>query len=282
MESQALYNHVRAYQGGHVIIDPLAGSAWADYLHDESAGRLQSVPVAHEYYGDDTASALRVVHIPLEHFDLMEDLAVLAQREATDPACKTRSVCGIVACPLPADAVAKRLSAGLTVRVGRRRIYFRYFDPRVMHHLADFVPAGIPGLKHLESWACFDWEGRLAIHRLNRDANQPEAAYPFRLSEVQWQSFEILPAFNASIVAFKQAGVNPSCSETARLRLKVADAIGLGLAEPEDIAAYLVLASQAETPPYRHAQWPEAISLVNAGVPLQEALDGLGIVPGWH
>lgn len=279
MESQALYNHVRAYQGGHVIIDPLASTTWADCLHDEAAAGCRSVPVAHEYYGDDTASALRVVHIPLERFDLMEELAGLARREATDPACKTRSVCGIVTCPLPPETVAKRLSAGLTVRVGRRKIYFRYFDPRVMHHLADFIPMGIPDLERLESWAYFDWEGCLVIHRFDRDANRPEAADPFRLSEVQWQPFEILPAFNATIVAFKQAGLNPSCSETARLRLKVADAIKLGLAEPEDVALYLVLSSQAETPPCRHVRWSEAISLVSAGVPLEEALDGLGIVP---
>lgn len=276
-QSQALYNHARAHRGCHVVIDPLAGNAWADCLRDVPTEDLPTVAARHEYFGTNTEAAPKVLHVPLHHFDLLDALARLARTEATDPAYQTRSVCGMLASELAPQELARRLAANLTIRVGPRKLYFRFFDPRVMYHLAALLPSGMLDLRGIAFWAYFDWEGGWVIQSFAAQENRQSSLTPMVLTEDQWRPFEALAAVSASVAAFKQAGIAYPCADAAQLRLAAADAMALGLREHADVATYLLHSRKAASPLTQHQRWKEALALVQSGASLAEALDGLGM-----
>lgn len=275
--SETLYNYAREFRQCHVVVDPLAGEEWQDHVRESPADQLQVASVRHEYFGKNLESAPRVLCVPIRHFDVLESLAGLARVEATDPARKTRSVCGFVAAGLSAEDVARQLAANLTIRVGTQKIYFRCFDPRVMHHLPALLPAGALALAGISSWAYFNWDGAWAVHAFASDPNPRFPGMPIRLTEDQWRPFESLAALSASVVAFKRAGVSCPCSESDSLRQAVANAMVVGLVEPEDIATYLVRSRQSAFPLAQHPRWSEALALVRSGASLAEALAGLDV-----
>lgn len=278
-QNLAFYNYAREHQGCHVIVDPQGDIDWIEELKDSGVAGIQSAKVRHEYFDIHGSAAPYVLNIPLEHFDILEKLAKQAYEEAIDPSRQTRSVCGFVACAQAPEAVARALAGNLTVRVDARRIYFRCFDPRVMHHLTELLPVDAYHFGHIQAWAYFDWEGRFAIQRLAGVSTKQASARGIYLSPEQWAPFEALNAFNATLVAFKKAGISWSCEATEKLRQMVLETIRLSLSEPGDIAVYLVYLHQHGIRLELHEQWNEILAFVKNGAPLEEVLEGLNVTP---
>ncbi|HET7865834.1 MAG TPA: DUF4123 domain-containing protein, partial [Burkholderiaceae bacterium] len=80
-----------------------------------------------------------LLHLPLSEFSLIEELAERAWQEALDPHTSLRSVCAIIGSRLSDDHLAIRLTQAMDLRVEGGSFYFRYFDPRVFHHLPHLI-----------------------------------------------------------------------------------------------------------------------------------------------
>jgi hypothetical protein len=231
----------------------------------------------HEFYAAESDQAPLLVRLPLKHFDALDGLAGIAHREATDPACKTRSVCAFIQSALTRDQLARVIERNLTVRVGAQKRFLRAFDPRVMHHLPALLPPGALDMRGIASWHYFPWDGEWARAAFAESDRIPSR--PIRLGEEEYRPLTVLEYFNATLRAFLQAGFPWPVAETERLRQTVRATMDIGLAKPADVATYLLRARQWRMPPGQHPRWPEAAALVIAGVPLADALDAIGPPP---
>lgn len=277
-QSEALYNYAREARQCDVMVDPTAGEEWADCLKNIPVHELSRIQLEHEYYAKVSEQAPVVVRVPLKHFDVLDALAGLAAEQATDPTHQTRSVCAFIQSELPLDQLARRLETNLSLRVGGQKIYFRYFDPRVMHHLPTLLAPNALDLRGISGWGYFTWNGEWVVHTPPADATGRYPGTVLRLTEEQWRPFEAIEHFNATVAAFVGAGLPCPCGETDRLRRTVSATRALGIAEPEDVATYLLRSRQLGYPIAQHPRWSDAHKLLSKGVPLPDALDAIGCV----
>jgi hypothetical protein len=276
-QSEALYNYARELRQCDVVIDPTAGEEWADYLRDFPASELPRAQLRHEYFGKDSEKAPLVLRVPLGHFDVLDALAGLAKDQATNPASQTRSVCGFIRSELPLDNLARRLEKNLSLRVVAQKIYFRYFDPRVMHHIPAQLASEALALHGVSSWGYFTWDGEWRTHAFPEGAPALHFSAVVRMSQEQWRPFETVEHFNATVSAFLRAGILWPSTETHRLRQMVATTLALGITEPQDVATYLLRSRQLEFPLAQDPRWSGVREFLDAGAPLAEVLDGLGL-----
>lgn len=276
-QSEALYNYAREFHHCDVVVDPLAGQEWRDCLQDLADGEVVQVSLDHEFFGKNSDQAPAILRVPLAQFDVLDALAGIAREQATDPTRQTRSVCGFIRSERPLADVARELAGPLSLRVGRQRRYFRYFDPRVMHHLPALIATDRLGLRGIAAWGYFTWEGEWAVQELSADSNGRMPGTAVRLTGEEWRPFAAIEHFNATVAAFLGAGLSWPCRETERLRKTVMATLELGITEPEDVATYLLRSRRLGFPIAQHPQWNNALDLLAKGVPLADALDGIGL-----
>jgi hypothetical protein len=278
-QSEALYNYARELRQCDVLVDPMASDNWAQCLEEIPADELPKVQLEHEYFAKKSDKAPILVRVPLKHFDVLDTLAGLAAEQATGPSRQTRSICGFVQSDLAQKDLARRLEANLSLRVGTQKVYFRYFDPRVMHHLPALLAPNALDWRGVSSWGYFNWEGEWSVRPMPQQGTGRQRCTLLRLTEEQWRPFAAIEHFNATVAAFLAAGLPCPCSETERLCRTVGATLALGIAEPEDVATYLLRSRQLGFPIAQHPRWSDAQKLLRKGVPLADALNAVELRP---
>lgn len=277
---EALYNFAReSGRQCHVLVDPLAGDDWRQCLTTIPKEDLSIAHLQHEFFAKGASEAPTILRFPLKHIEILETLADMARAEATDPTHQTRAVCGFLRTELSFDQLASQLQKNLTVRVESQRMYFRYFDPRVIHHLPELLDPNTFGMCGISAWAYFAWEGEWMVHSFAEDIKDRHPWMSLRLTDEQWRPFAAIEHFNATVSAFVRAGIPWPTSETTRLRQTVMATMSLGIAEPHDVATYLLKSRQSGFPLAQHPRWNDALALIRDGASLAESLDGLSICP---
>lgn len=271
-QTQDVYNFVRDYKGGFILIDPLAGSEWKEIFGQERFEDLDARPLKHEYFEKNSPQAPCLLHIPISRIDLIEKLSKIAIEEATNPAIKTRSICGIIGSNLSVDEIHRELSSSLTIFVNFKRKYFRYFDPRVIHHLPELLPKDSNFLKKIEAWAYFDWNGSLRIKNFfgKKETNIPSGLH---LTEGQWRQIDAITAFNATVSSLISSKLPCQTESTEKILASVNEALIAGLKEPNDVAAYVVFSTINKRSADQLPHWQDVLKLVESGASLAEILE---------
>lgn len=273
LHSSMLYNFCRQLQQCDVMVDPYGDETWAECLSNVPVDELPRVQLRHPIFDKNSPEAPWLIRVPLKHLEVLEKLGVRALEEAVDPTRQIRSVCGFIQSELPLERLARLLESQLTVKVGQRKVYFRYFDPRVMHHLPALLPPDRLALNALTAWGYFTWEGNWAEHAFAGIAKDQFQNRALSLTNEEWLPFAAIEHFNATVSAFKKAELLCPVSETDRLRRTVLATLALGISEPRDVACYLVRSRQWGRPVSQHPDWAVIQNLLRDGVPLADVLD---------
>lgn len=247
---EVLYNVARGYDRTVVLIDqfidnPLREAIAA--LSPPAASLLLDDPI----FEDDLQRAPMLLalsnQLP-EHYALVEHSLKLAQEQHAEPG----SVPGICAW-LFSNAPLERLRSAMLARLNLRypsgeAVYLRYFDPRVMPHLARLLPssdaAGPPGrssfadlLGPVDTWCQLDREGQLIRH----GHAQPLSAVqdvPLRIDEPTRQAMDRIEQINLvlRILCARQTPIGASID--AQIDRYLVDSARAGLEQADDQIAY--------------------------------------------
>ena len=247
---EVLYNVARGYDRTIILIDqfidnPLREAIAA--LSPPAASVLLDDPI----FEDDLQRAPMLLalsnRLP-EHYALVEHSLRLAQEQHAEPGAVPR-ICAW----LFSHATLERLRSAMLVRLNVRypsgdAVYLRYFDPRVMPHLARLLPrstaAGTAGrssfadlLGPVERWCQLDRDGQLIQH----DNVQPVLVgqdVPLRIDEPTRQAMDRIEQINlvVRILRARQTAIGPGID--AQIDHHLVHSASAGLEQPDDQIAY--------------------------------------------
>lgn len=247
---EVLYNVARGYDRTIVLIDqfidnPLREAIAA--LSPPAASVLLDDPI----FEDDLQRAPMLLalsnRLP-EHYALVEHSLKLAQEQHAEPG----AVPGICAW-LFSNASMERLHSAMLARLNLRypsgeAVYLRYFDPRVMPHLARLLPpsstAGTPGrssfadlLGPVEKWCQLDRDGQLIQHGHGQPVSVVQDV-PLRIDEPTRQAMDRIEQVNlvVRILRVRQTAIGPGID--AQIDRYLVDSASVGLAQADDQIAY--------------------------------------------
>lgn len=269
---EQLYKQCRESGHCYVLLDPQAGSPFSEQIAALDEKLAPRVHLRDPMFAGAPQEAPMLLRLPSSELALLEALAAHARQEATNPTNPLRSVCGFFQSTEPDASVASRLAWALNLKVDRQGIYFRYFDPRIFHHLFRLLPADSLGhlLRGISTWSYFVWDGSFAVQEIP-ESNSPRPI-DLRLTSKQWQAFETIEHFNATQRLFAKQGLPFEPALTAELFAQVHAARALGLSIPDDTAHYMACSHHAAAPLSQHLAWPDVLMLLKQEVPLAEAL----------
>lgn len=247
---EVLYNVARDYDRTVVLIDqfidnPLREAIEA--LSPPAASVLLDAPI----FEDDLQRAPMLLELSNrrpEHYALVEQSLKLALEQQAEAGAVPR-ICAW----LFGQATLERLRSAMLARLNVRypsgdAVYLRYFDPRVMPHLARVLPpstaAGVPGrssftdlLGPVEKWCQLDRDGQLIQH----GHAQPVSALqdiPLRIDEPTMQAMERIEQINlvVRILRARQTAIGPGID--AQIDHHLVHSASAGLEQADDQIAY--------------------------------------------
>lgn len=266
--------YIQSRESGYcdVLLDPLAGFPLKDQIEALDERVAPRTYLADPLFKESPQDAPFLLRVPVGEWSLLEAFVAVAQQEAILPGNTLRSVCGFLQSPLSMAQLAKSLTRALDLRVESRGMYFRYFDPRIFHHLPRLLPSHRLGslLTGVTRWSYCIWDGSMVMQDI--PAGPSIATWRVQLTQQQWQAFEAIEHFNATQKLFLQCGLPFIPAQIAALFAQVQTAIASGLRTPTDVAYYLACCQQNVSPLAQHPAWSEVLTLVQAEVPLADAL----------
>jgi hypothetical protein len=247
---ELLYGYLRDQQYCDVLIDRMAGFPFQDEIEALADSVAPRCALADPIFDDAPTQAPLLVRLPAAEIALIEKILAQAIADACSPTVQTRAICAFVFSQVDQARLASHLTKSLNMRVaGHGHIYFRFFDPRVAHHLARILTpeqlAGIfAGVRH---WAYIDPAGRLRI--ADHAAASPGLFAP-TVTAAQWQALARIEAFNSAARRLQQAGhpLDDATEQDIQRELLAAHAAGLvSSADQASFAAWSVKHGNAFT-----------------------------------
>lgn len=274
-QSAIFYNFVRAQGHCDVLLDPLAQPPCLDRIDALCADIAPRQHLRDPFFDERPTSAPLLVRLPLSEMALLDELMAHAFEQATSASDPLRGVCGFLRSTLPHAVLAARLSRSLNLQVGPSKIYFRFFDPRIVHHMPRLLPPALHAetLCGVTHWAYPSWEGTIEIQQVpHRDPHSRAPSGALRMQPDLWRRFGAIEHFNAVVRTFLQHELPCPVADTAMLFAQVEAALATGLTEANDVGYYLACCKSLDEQVSRHEAWPAVLTLVRAEVPLADAL----------
>lgn len=234
-------------------------------------------PLTDPYFGEAIKRTPLLVKLTMAQLPLLDQAALVAAEAALEPAMPAPTVCAWMCTDVSTERLAGQLRQHLNLRMeGRKKaVYFCYFDPWVMQHLPRaLAPAQLARLLGAVSlWALPGRSGELLELAKPDEPMAPLGG--LRLSAEQALALERIDPLNASLRRLLAQGHRVPQTDDARLDGLIVQAQHLGLAQPDDQAAY---ASLAYTWPAQRAALTtdervmRGIELARTGLPLADYL----------
>lgn len=246
---EVLYNVARDYDRTFILIDQFIDNPLREAIEALSPPAA-SVLLEDPIFQDDLQRAPMLLalsnQLP-EHYALVEHSLKLAQEQHAEP-----GAVPLICAWLFGHTTLERLRSAMLVRLNLRypsgdAVYLRFFDPRVMPHLARLLPPSIPSvpghssfadlLGPVERWCQLDRDGQLIQH----GNTQPLSAVPdtpLRIDEPTRQAMERIEQINlvVRILRARQTAIGPGID--AQIDHHLIHSASAGLEQPDDQIAY--------------------------------------------
>jgi hypothetical protein len=247
--SERLYNVAQGHERVYVLLDRHSEHPLAEEVAALADAATVSLPLLDELFKDNPTQSPLLLCLQrgrLEHAAVLERSIELALEQALDPNA-SRSVCAWLVC----DNEPKRVQSALTQRLdthwpGGQRMYFRYFDPRVMPRLmqvlSDAEQAQLFG--PVQTWCQLGRSGQWLAFASSEAAvaDTPPLLGRMRLSESTAQAVDRIELVNLTLAALRRLGSTPDQTPDATLDQAIDHAVEtahtLGTTTPEDTVAY--------------------------------------------
>lgn len=273
---EILYTYLRERKYCDVLIDRMVGLPYQDDIESLNSQVVHQLTLNDPLFAESQEQAPLLVRLPWTETRLIEKYLEYALREAADPHIQTRSVCAFLFSPLQQTELGKRLTKRLDVSVQTvGRIYFRYFDPRVTHHLPRVLNTSqlVALLDGVQSWLYVNWQSQLST--VTSSPWIKDRDYRLTFTSDQWRQLQDIESFNLAVRMLQSASLladKPRTETETQLVLAVQSARATGLSTAEDRAFYAVNAFKFGTRFTRHPAIPDVIHASAQGVPLVDAL----------
>lgn len=291
---EALYLLARQYKRTFLLLDCFGGNPLAEAIETTEAPPAASLPLDDPMFEDDLGSApllIETLHDQPAHQPLLARSIELAQYQATDGG--ARSVCAWLFSDLPLERLRGALRQRLDARYPDGRIYFRYFDPRVMARLAQMLAPGgagdMPGaadssftdlLGPVVSWCQLDRDGNF----LRFDNPLPSAQFDpgqMRFGSDSAAAIERIVQVNLTVRALQQRGLPCPRTQDEALDAHLVRAREMGITDAEDQVAYAWRAQHAGPSFSAHSALQAIVGEAAAhGIPLDAMFDQRLPMPG--
>lgn len=271
--------HLQTYGHCDILIDRLSGFPLREALEGISerlvAGQTLDDPLF-ATLPDETPLLIRVPDSERELIDAYLEHAIA---EARHPAGQTRAVCAFLFSEVPLATLAGRLTRHLDLRIKTgQHIFFRYFDPRVMHHLPRLLQAHQMAhlFRGIEHWCYAHWRGHLVTLDGDRYRPLPETPAYVRMSidSAQWSALQGIDVFNLALRTLRQDDQSSADDAEARLlnALQAARRYQLPTLDDEaTLACHLLLGGEDIL---RQPAWQEALRLTHSdALPLKDIVE---------
>jgi hypothetical protein len=271
--------HLQTYGHCDILIDRLSGFPLKEALDGISerlvAGQTLDDPLF-ATLPDETPLLLRV---PESEHDLIEAYLEHAIAEARHPAGQTRAVCAFLFSNVPLATLAGRLTRHLDLRIKTgQHIFFRYFDPRVTHHLPRLLQAHQMAhlLRGIDHWCYAHWRGHLVTLDGDHYRPLPETPAYVRLSidSTQWSALQGIDVFNLALRTLREDSRPPAADGEALLlnALETARRYRLPTLDDEATLACYLLRDGEDI--VRQPAWQEALRLTHSdALPLKDIVE---------
>ena len=246
-------------------------------------GYTESLPLNDPLFATMPDQAPLLVRLPVDAIDLIEGYLAHAVQEAQNPDGQTRAVCAVLLTRTSLSVLRKRLTRLLDLRIKTgKRVYFRYFDPRVMHHLPRILqPSEMAQLfKDIDYWCHAHWSGRFVTLNAADYGPLPDVPSYVRMSigGAQWEALQGIEAFNLALRTLRQSGY-PADEQTevalhAAIRLTHLYSLP-ALVDQATLACHVVCSGEAIL---QQSQWRRALQLTREHrIPLKDCLETVNI-----
>lgn len=253
---EELYILSRQYGRTLLLLDQFSGHRLQDSiaaLKPAANSLLLDDPI----FKDDNSRApllVELLHKEISHHLLLEQSIVLAQ-EHVGALCAPHYVCGWLYSDLSLERVQTALRQRLDARYPKsQRIYFRYFDPRVMPRLSELLSSTDPSYTQnnsnfaqlmgpILSWCQLDRQGQWLRHE---NVQPISDGYDKRLNfdENTAAAIDRIEAVNLTTAALARRGLVFQQCDDARIDAHVLAAQRFGLLDVGDQVSYAWRAMQ--------------------------------------
>lgn len=274
----SFHAHLEEYGYCDILIDRMRGFPLTEALDALEDHVAECLPLTDPLFMTMPDEAPLLVRLPIGASSLIESYLAHAAEEAQYPG-QGQTICAILFSHLPLAKLAKHLTRHLDLRIKTgKRIFFRFFDPRVMHHLPRLLqPVEMAQLLNgIEHWCYPHWSDRcITLNAQDYGPLPDEPAYVrMSLGSEQWKKLDIIEPFNLALRTLRQEGYTlDEKTEPALLdALKIAYAYGLPTQEDRATLACHVVCRGEDI--LRQPQWLRALQLAREhGIPLKDALE---------
>ena len=271
---EKLYALLREHKQCYVLVDRLAACSLRDEVQAWEKKQNKSSPLNDRIFKDTEEQSPLLLRLQFEDIAFAELLLALAITEATEPDINGRSICAFifstVGLKMLASALTRKLSAEVQSIGG---IYFRYFDPRVMHQLTRILAAdqlsGI--LAKCSQCGYVNWQGELVILSPRAEVS---AHFSPIFSYDEWLILEEIETVNLSLCRLKKLGELPDAGSESRVISLINAGKLAGLTDQPDLVTYVVYTMKLGENFSMHNKLPDVISMaIQYKVPLADAFE---------
>nr|WP_307731939.1 DUF4123 domain-containing protein [Massilia sp. H27-R4] len=269
-----------------MLLDCFGGNPLAEAIAAAEAPAAASLPLDDPMFEDDLGSApllIEILHDQPAHPPLLARSIELAHYQALNGT--ARSVCAWLFSDLPLVRLRSALRQRLDVRFPDGRIYFRYFDPRVMTRLAQILAPGAADMPAEPESSFSDVLGPVTIWcQLDRDGSFLRFDNPvpgrqgdrghLRFGSDSAAAIERIAQVNMVVRALQQRALPCPRAQDGALDAHLVRARELGIADAEDQIAYAWRAQHAGTAFSTHSALQTIIGEAAANaIPLDAMFD---------
>ena len=283
---EALYLLAREYKRTYLLLDCFGGNPLAEEIAAAEAPAAASLPLDDPMFEDDLGSApllIEILHDQPAHQPLLARSIDLAQYQTLNGG--MRSVCAWLFSDLTLVRLRSALRQRLDVRYPDGRIYFRYFDPRVMSRLAQILapgaadmPAGAESsfsdlLGPVASWCQLDRDG--SFLRLDNPAHGMQSGRGhLHFNSDSAAAIERIGQLNLVVGALQQRGLPCARAQDDALDSHLVSARQMGITNAEDQIAFAWRAHHTGLPFSTHSALQTIIGeAATHDIPLEAMFD---------
>lgn len=269
---------------GHcdILIDRMRGFPLREELEALEDHLAECLPLTDPLFMTMPDEAPLLVRLSVDASSLIASFLAQAAEETQRPG-QGQAICAILFSHLPCNKLARHLTRQLDLRIKTgNRVFFRFFDPRVMHHLPRLLrPMEMAQLLNgIDYWCYLHWSDRRIVLKMQDYGPLPDkpAYVRMSLSSAQLESLQEIETFNLALNMLWQAGdtLNERTEPALHAALKIVYAYGLSTKENRATLACHVACLGEDI--LCQPQWLRALQLVRErAFPLKDVLEADGI-----
>lgn len=236
-----LFTQVKTHGHCYLLIDPALGPVLEEDIQAADIAEEDQATILDPLLALEPEKALILLRLTTRNIELLDASAALALTSNTNMSNPQRGVCAWIFSQQPISKLAVHLKHWLDVAIpAQKRIFFRYYDPRVTTHLPRILSAIqiSEWLKGIEEWSWVDRDGQWQTVK-PVEPIENKALYLPQLDELQWAALKRVETINLCLRTLQSIeAASPPPAQDYRVDDWVSTAQTKGYTAQEDAIAY--------------------------------------------